>query len=161
MKLKKLIHLKKKCNNIKMNLLSIVQEKIKIIKEKYIQKNVQMFYKFIIFIYLYFKVWIGQTFLNNVKHINKNEYDIKYFFNGSFYKIKVINQLRTKYVIDKILNEKEKDITNELLSFLGPKYDFHNISYQPSDFKYKKIKIYYTDMSHDEFEEKDVIILKS
>jgi len=96
-----------------------------------------------------------------VKYIQKNEYDIKYVYNGSYYKIKIINHPNVpQYVIDKILDQDKNEITDTFIPYLGPKYNFHNIPYRPVDFFYKQISVYYTSGDKDTFDEKDVIQIR-
>jgi len=121
---------------------------------KSLQKVCEVFITFI-------KVYMSQLLLRHMIQSRKNEYDIKYFYNGSYYKVKVMYSNRiNSFVIDRVENEDGFDISSDLFSYMGPKYNFHNIQYRPIDFNYKAIKIYYTDESVDSFEEKDIIIIR-
>jgi hypothetical protein len=106
------------------------------------------------------RISFSQYYLKNVHFITKNEYDIKYMFNGSYYKIKIKGSNNNNFIIDKIENDKNEDISLKMFEYLGPKFNFHNIEYRPIDFNHKMIKIYYTNNTFDIFEEKDIIIIK-
>jgi len=86
---------------------------------------------------------IYQKIFKNVVHVQKHEYEVHYVYNGQLYKIKIVgNSNLYKKQIIMILNERDDDITNDIVPYLGPKYDFHKINYQPRHFNQDEITFY-------------------
>ena len=56
-----------------------------------------------------------------------------------------------------ITNDKLEDITKEIISYMGPKYNFHNLSYCPGDFKMKEMSFYLSNGDIVNFTEKEYI----
>jgi hypothetical protein len=78
-------------------------------------------------------------FNNNIKKYDKKKYKLEYYLNDKKY-IYIVKPIRGPSPFKYIQNDKLEDITNEILSYLGPRYDFMNIKYTPEFFGYNEIK---------------------
>lgn len=107
--------------------------------------------------------WVGylmmyQKIYKNLVVVKKNEYDIHYVYHGQLYKIKCKHNCGPQAIqILMITNEKLEDITKEIISYMGPKYNFHNLSYCPGDFKMKEMSFYLSNGDIVNFTEKEYI----
>jgi hypothetical protein len=94
-------------------------------------------------------------------HIKKNEYDVEYFYNGQFYKIKIKNANGPfKNQVLLITNTSSDDISEKIIPYLGPKYNFHNILYKPIDFDEQELQFYMSNGDILAFKNDEHIILK-
>jgi hypothetical protein len=95
--------------------------------------------------------WIGylmiyQKIYHNYIPIEKNIYDVHYIYHGQLYKIKCINPMGPKKVqVLMITNDDLEDVSNEIIPYLGPKQNFHNMTFRPKDFKQKELCFYLSD----------------
>lgn len=93
-------------------------------------------------------LWIGylmiyQKVYKNLVQIEKNVYEIHYIYHGQLYKIKCINPIGPKQTqVLMITNDNLDDISNEIMPYMGPKQNFHNLKYRPVDFKQKELCFY-------------------
>ena len=79
-----------------------------------------------------------QYFNDSVKKLDKNTYQIEYIINGKLYKMICIPK-KGPCPILQIRDENENDITEEILPYYGPNYDWYSISFIPQFFKCKKL----------------------
>lgn len=75
---------------------------------------------------------------NSIKKIGKNKYELKYVINGKLYK-KIIIPERGPLPVILIMNEKNEDVTEQILPYIGPNNNFHNEKFNPIFFGYKKL----------------------
>ena len=94
---------------------------------------------------------------NRVVKIDKNLYEISYIINDKQYKM-FIKPLKGPKPYSKIIDENDKDITEEIEAYLGPCYDFHKFKVTPRHFSKKRIIIHKYDNEKDIFEDEQIII---
>lgn len=72
---------------------------------------------------------------------HKNIYYVSYYKNHTLYKIPIKNN---KKIVKKIIvfDQNNKDITQEIKSFMGFNYDFHRLPISPNDIGYDQLKFY-------------------
>jgi hypothetical protein len=70
---------------------------------------------------------------NSVKKINKNQYEVSYIINGKLYKM-VVSPMRGPAQILQIIDHNENDVTDNILCYVGPRYDWHNTKFTPNFF---------------------------
>jgi hypothetical protein len=58
-----------------------------------------------------------------------------------------------------ITDEKEDNVTDDVLEYMGPRGDFHNIKYSPADIGYKNLNFYKVDGDTKSFSEKEIIVV--
>ena len=75
---------------------------------------------------------------NSVKKIGKNMYEVSYVVNGKFYKM-IVSPTRGPVQILQVTDQDNNDITDEILSYVGPRYDWHNTKFTPNFWGYKSL----------------------
>lgn len=73
-----------------------------------------------------------------VVHIHKNTYEIQYALHDKTYRIRT-NVRRGPSPIVRVLDHQDKEITDDIRSYLGPNEDFHGQSICPQDLGYERI----------------------
>ena len=91
--------------------------------------------KLIIFsLYISFLQKINKT----VKQIDRKTYEISYVINGTLYKL--ISQVRFGPIpILQIIDDEENDITENVLPYMGPAYNWHGSKISPDFFGHKTL----------------------
>jgi len=80
-----------------------------------------------------------QQYINNtIVKIDKNKYLITYIINGRTYKM-IITPCRGPINILNIINDENKNITDEILPYLGHNNDWNNYKFNPKFFGYKSL----------------------
>lgn len=79
-----------------------------------------------------------RSFNNSAVKMSNNKYLVTYTINNKTYKMIVHNSKGPKKVIN-ITDETNENIYNDIIEYLGPQENFHNISYTPKDFGKKQI----------------------
>jgi hypothetical protein len=72
---------------------------------------------------------------NNVKKIKFNTYVVTYTINGKLYKF-IAKPTRGPSRVVQISNEMQIDVTDEILPYMGPNYDWYGIKLYPTFFNY-------------------------
>jgi hypothetical protein len=85
-----------------------------------------------------------------------NGIKIKYHYKGSTYYY-VMKKKRGLRPVSEITNEFGKNITDEVVPFLGPNMDCHNTILFPGDFRYEKMIIRLVDGTYKEFNQHEQI----
>ena len=83
-------------------------------------------------------LYILQYTNTSLKQCGKNKYEISYTINGKIYKI-ISKKQRGPSPILQISNELDVDVTQDILPFLGPGYDWHCNTFTPFDFGYNSL----------------------
>jgi hypothetical protein len=65
-------------------------------------------------------------------------YELTYVINGRLYKM-IVTPIRGPTPFMKISNDSEEDVTDIVLPYMGPRYDWHYREFTPSFFGYKSI----------------------
>lgn len=92
----------------------------------------------------YILVTLNKFFNNsNIIHINKKQYiDFKYNLYSQQYIYRLqINNDPIIFRNIQMLDENVNDITDRMLKYIGPNYDFHGLKYSPNDFGYDQIHL--------------------
>lgn len=79
------------------------------------------------FSYAYISIF--QRINNNVTLIGKNKYEVKYILNGKPYKM-IITPHRGPSPILQITDHNFTDITDHILPYMGPRYDWHGYEHE-------------------------------
>lgn len=115
-------------------------------KKKYgiIKSYIQSFQN----IFSLLKTILIQKLNKSLVHVKKNVYDLHYHYNGQLYKIRFTHHRgpQTKHIL-LITNKQSDDLTQFLLPYMGPKYNFYGIPYKPSDFDQEEMHFYMSDGS--------------
>ena len=83
-----------------------------------------------------FYLCIYQRITRNIVWVNKNEFDIHYVFADKLYKLRIKTKrgpCHTRRVLQ-VINDKDEDITENILPYIGPYNDWHGLKYTPKDF---------------------------
>jgi hypothetical protein len=110
-----------------------------------------------IFCCLLYKLLL-QRVRGTLKSIGRNKHELSYYVGLRRYKL----QLNTRSLpcpVIQVTDENEDMVTDDVLEYMGPRYDFHNITYSPGDLGYKSLIFYTSDGGTFTFNEKDVIKL--
>jgi hypothetical protein len=75
---------------------------------------------------------------NSVKKVDKNVYEVSYQIKGKTYKIIVIPDKGPNKILQ-ISNDSQIDVTNHVLPYLGPNYNWHGTKLAPKFFGYKSL----------------------
>jgi Family of unknown function (DUF5772) len=125
------------------------------VKEKSLWKSVQKTIKTV--------AWMGylvayQKVVKNVECVGKNEYDIHYVLGSRLYKIRVYNRKGpvSKNVLQ-VIDENQKDVTNEVSPYLGPLEDWHGQFYCPSRLHHESLTFNLSDGSCKTFQKDEAI----
>lgn len=79
-----------------------------------------------------------QTIYRTVVHLRKNHYEIQYILHDRVYRIHT-QVRRGPSSIVRVLDHQDKDITEEIRSYMGPNEDFHGQSICPQDMGYEYV----------------------
>ena len=93
---------------------------------------------------------------NSVKKLDKNTYLVEYIIKGKVYKMIVI-PTRGPSPIIQIRDHTEKDITDYILPYFGPNYDWHRVGIIPQFFACEKMTFELDDGTQKIFNELDYI----
>lgn len=85
-------------------------------------------------------IWLSflQSINKTVKKINKNKYELSYIIEGKLYKL-IVNVKRGPSPVLQIIDHLNNDVSSDILPFLGPNYNWHNIQFTPDFFGYKSL----------------------
>jgi hypothetical protein len=81
---------------------------------------------------------IIQYLNNSVKKIDKNMYQVSYVINGKMYNM-IVKPTKGPTPILQIIDNTQRDITDEILPYMGPNYDWHNTKFNPEFFGYDSL----------------------
>lgn len=70
---------------------------------------------------------------NSIKKIGKNMYEVSYVVNGKLYKM-IVSPTRGPAEILQIIDHDENDVTDHIMCYIGPRYDWHNTKFTPDFF---------------------------
>lgn len=85
---------------------------------------------------------ISQKLNQNVERLDKHTYLVKYLLAGQIYKIKV-KAKKGMSPVEKVINEKDEIVTDDVMMYAGPNFDWHQHSYTPISLGYEKLTFYY------------------
>lgn len=93
---------------------------------------------------------------NYTKKLNKKKYEVTYNINDKEYKL-IITHSSLPHNLNKIVNENNEIVTDKLLPYLGPEYNWHFTKFTPSFFGYKKLIFYHLDGSETLYDSNTVL----
>jgi hypothetical protein len=93
---------------------------------------------------------------NSVTKIDKNTYLVEYVVGGKVYKMIVLPKKGPSPIIQ-IRDHNEKDITDYILPYFGPNYDWHHVGIIPQFFACEKMTFELDDGSQKIFDELEYI----
>lgn len=71
--------------------------------------------------------------INKAKKVSKDIYEVSYSIEGNDYKM-LIEKQKGPPIILNITDEKNTNVTEKVLPYMGPKYDWHCFDFNPPDF---------------------------
>ena len=74
----------------------------------------------------------------SIKKIDNNTYEVSYAVNGKIYKMIIIPNRGPSSVLQ-VIDDKNEDITNLIVPYLGPTEDWHSSKFKPSFFNRKTL----------------------
>lgn len=95
---------------------------------------------------------------NSVRKLDKNIYEVSYIIGGKTYKMVSIPK-KGPCPIMQIRDENNDDLTEYILPYYGPNYDWHSVSFIPQFFQCKKLIFEMDDGNQKIFNELDYIKL--
>jgi hypothetical protein len=101
-------------------------------------KNAKMSYIIVNTSIKYFYILLQQYMNNTVKKIGKNTYELTYIINGNTYKM-IVKPIRGPKPILQITDHESNDITDDILPYLGPNYNWHGEKFSLDFFNKKEI----------------------
>lgn len=92
--------------------------------------------------------------------VEKGVYDVHYVYHGQLYKIRVRHRMGSlpKSVL-LITDEDSETVTDVLAPYMGPKNDFHGLSYVPRDFGLREATFFLSDGATASFKEDEPMLL--
>lgn len=105
-----------------------------------------------------------QKYNINVVKKNKNNYEINYSIDSKAYCIRVKKKSGPSSIImatdEKVTNNETTDVTDKIVSYLGPNEDFHGYQTKPSDLNFEKLTLMYSNGEEKVFEKDDYITIE-
>lgn len=89
---------------------------------------------------------LGQYLTNPVKKIGKNIYEVSYIIEGKKYKM-IVSPMKGPAPVLAISNDTMEDVTEQVISYLGPKCDWHGNKFTPDFFGHKSLTVQMADGS--------------
>lgn len=89
---------------------------------------------------------------NSVRKIDRKTYEVTYVINGRMYKMIVTPKLGPIPVLQ-ISNDLENDVTDHVLPYMGPQYDWHGYKLTPKFFGYRSLTFELSDGSEHNYDE--------
>jgi hypothetical protein len=77
---------------------------------------------------------------DSVKKIGKNTYEVSYELNNRPYKM-LVTPYRGPQPVMQVIDADDRDITDNVLPYMGPKYDWHGHPIAPSFFNTQRLTI--------------------
>ena len=118
---------------------------------------------YIFIIWFSIKLILQALYINLIQYLNKslimidkNTYELTYIINGTTYKNRIKIKKGPKPVLQ-ISDECSEDITDKILPYLGPSYDFNGSKLTPKIFGYKTLTFEMSDGNEKFFDENDII----
>jgi hypothetical protein len=99
-----------------------------------------------------------QRLNKSVKRIDNKTFEITYFVGGRLYKMRVTPK-RGPSPVMQISNENQEDVTDQILPYMGPSYNWHNNTFSPACFGHQTLVFEFMDGTETAFEEKNVVDL--
>ena len=115
--------------------------------------------------YISVKMIIQSCYISFIQYINSavrkigtNTYELTYIINGKLHKM-VVKPQKGPIPVLQISNDKQEDITDIVLPYMGPKYDWHGQVFTPKFFDYNTLVFELSDGTERAFTRDMFIIL--
>ena len=105
-------------------------------------------------LWLSFVQWMN----NSVKKLGVNTYEVSYVVNGRLYKM-LVKPIRGPSPVLLAVDENQNDITSQIVSYLGPRHEFHRTILTPNVLGYTKITMELSNGETVVFEKKNVLVV--
>lgn len=103
-------------------------------------------------------VYIRQYLNKNIKKLDNKTFEISYVIHGHLYKMVVIPKRGpNEYVL--ITDDNGIDISDIIVPYMGPRYDFHRHPFTPKFFKFKALTFHSVNGDEKRFEEDEILLL--
>jgi hypothetical protein len=99
-----------------------------------------------------------QKLNKSVKKIDRTTFELTYVINGKLYRMRV-RPKRGPSPVMQISNEEQIDVTDQVLPYMGPSYDWHKNTFSPNCFGHQTLVFEFSDGSETTFEEKSTVSL--
>lgn len=96
---------------------------------------------------------------NSVHNLDRKTFELKYVIEGKLYKMLIV-PTRGPAPVLQVSNENSIDVTDEILPYMGPKYNWHNNKMKPSFFAYDSLTFQLMDGTEKTYNRDDIIELK-
>jgi hypothetical protein len=103
-------------------------------------------------------ITLVQKLNKSVKKIDRHTFEITYVINGKLYKMRVKPKRGPSPVLQ-ISNEEQSDVTDQVLPYMGPSYDWHGNTFSPDCFGHQTLVFEFADGSEITFEQKSTVSL--
>jgi hypothetical protein len=90
---------------------------------------------------------------NTVRRIDNKTYEVTYVIDGKMYKM-IVKPKRGPTPVLQVSNEEQLDVTNTIIPYMGPEYNWHRVKLSPQFFGYKSLTFELMDGSEQTYEEK-------
>jgi hypothetical protein len=103
-------------------------------------------------------VYFKQLLNGNVKKLDNKTFEVSYVIHGHLYKMIVIPKRGPNdYVL--ITDENKIDVSDIIIPYMGPRYDFHRHPFTPKFFKTKTLTFHNVNGAESTFEDDDILII--
>lgn len=105
-------------------------------------------------------IWISllQYINKTVRKVSRNKYEISYVIEGKLYKL-IVTVTRGPSPVLQVINNSNEDVTNKIMPYIGPDYNWHNCQFTPDFFNCDSLSFELADSS--EYTVKNRSIIKS
>jgi hypothetical protein len=113
-------------------------------------------------IYISLKLIAKASYISFIQYMNNSvrpieggkSHELKYVINGKMYKL-IVTPTRGPAPIMQISNDNGEDVTDIVLPYMGPQYDWHYREFAPRFFGYKSLTFELADGSERTYEDSD------
>lgn len=113
-------------------------------------------------IYVSLKLIAKASYISFIQYMNNSvtpieggkSYELTYVINGRIYKL-IVTPIRGPVPIMQISNDNGEDVTDIVLPYMGPQYDWHYREFAPRFFGYKSLTFELADGSERTYEDSD------
>lgn len=89
---------------------------------------------------------VYQKIYKNIITIGKNVYDVHYVYHGQLYKIRCRHEMGPKRVqVLMVMDHNSENVSKKIMCYLGPKGNFHNMRYTPSELGHVELHFFLSD----------------
>lgn len=75
--------------------------------------------------------FIQYAISKSIRKLSKNKYELSYVIRGRLYKM-IITQYRGPSPVLQVINEAQEDVTDDIIPYMGPQYNWHKSDISPA-----------------------------